>query len=81
MRPQTPDPLSLTEHRELGREMRTTNLRMQELCKVVVGVYGPNNQAAFTFLKTAESLQRLCEDLQAQASADLPGYPVDGFYL
>jgi hypothetical protein len=48
---------------------------------VVVGVYGPNNQASFTFLKVAENLGRLCQDLQAQAAQDLPGYSVDGFYL
>jgi hypothetical protein len=61
--------------------MQAANLRLQELCKVVVSVYGPNNQAAFTFLKMADAMQRLCQDLQAQAAADLPGYPVEGFYL
>jgi hypothetical protein len=65
MRPQTPVPLTLEEHRELGHEVRAVNARLQELCKMVVSVYGPNNQAAFTFLKVA----------------DLPGYPTDGFYL
>lgn len=81
MRPHTPNPLTLEEHRELGREMRAANLRLQELCKMVVSVYGPNNQAAFTFLKTADCMQRLCQDLQAQASADLPGFSVDGLYV
>ena len=80
MRPQTPAPLTLEEHRELGAEMRAVNARLQELCKVVVGVYGPNAQAAFTFLKVAEHMQRLCEDLQAQAARDLPGYSIDGIY-
>jgi hypothetical protein len=73
--------LTLEEHRELGRELRAANARLQELCKVVVGVYGPNSHASFTFLKVAENLNRLCQDLQAQAARDLPGFSVDGFYL
>jgi hypothetical protein len=60
--------------------MRAVNARLQELCKVVVSVYGPNAQAAFTFLKAAEQVKRLCQDLQAQAAKDLPGFPTDGFY-
>ncbi len=81
MRPQTSTPLTLEEHRELGAEMRAVNARLQELCKVVVSVYGPNAQAAFTFLKAAEQVKRLCQDLQAQAARDLPGFPTDGFYF
>ncbi|MGD0867939.1 MAG: hypothetical protein ABSB88_00185 [Bryobacteraceae bacterium] len=81
MRPQAPVPLTLEEHRELGRELRAANARLQELCKVVVSVYGPNNQASFTFLKAAENLNRLCQDLQAQAAHDLPGVSVDGVYF
>ena len=81
MRLQTPVPLTLEEHRELGRELHAANARLQELCKVVVSVYGPNNHASFTFLKVADNLNRLCHDLQAQAAQDLPGYSVDGFYL
>ena len=81
MRPQTPVPLTLEEHRELGEEMRTVTAHMQELCKMVVSVYGPNTQAAFTFLKATDDLHRLCQDLQAQAARDLPGYPTDGFYV
>jgi len=81
VRPQARVPLTLEEHRELGRELREANARLQELYKVVVGVYGPHNQASFTFLKVAENLNRLCLDLQAQAAQDLPGYSVDGFYL
>jgi hypothetical protein len=45
-----------------------------------VSVYGPQNQAAFDFVKTAESIDRLCEDLQAQAAHDWPGHPTEGFY-
>jgi len=70
----------LEEHRELGRELRAANARLQELCKVVVSVYGPNTQASFTFLKLAENLDRLCHDLQAQARQDLPGFPIDSLY-
>ena len=81
MRPQTSTPLTLEEHRELGAEMRAVNARLQELCKVVVSVYGSNAQAAFTFLKAAEQVKRLCQDLQAQAARDLPGFPTDGFYF
>jgi hypothetical protein len=81
MRPHTPAPLTLEEHRELGVEMRAVNARLQELCKVVVSVYGPNAPAAFTFIKVAGSMERLCQDLQAQANRDLPGYPTDGFYI
>ena len=81
MRPQTSTPLTLEEHRELGAEMRAVNARLQELCKVVVSVYGPNAQAAFTFMKAAEQVKRLCQDLQAQAARDLPGFPTDGFYF
>jgi len=61
--------------------MRMVKARLQELCKLVVSVYGPNNQAAFTFLKAAEQMERLCQDLQAQAAKDLPGLPIDGMYL
>lgn len=81
MRPQTPVPLTLEEHRELGAEMRAVNARLQALSEMVVSIYGPNAQAAFTFKKVAEQMQRLCDDLQAQAAHDLPGYSLDGMYV
>ena len=81
MRPQTSAPLTLEEHRELGAEMRRMNSRLQELCKLVVSVYGPNCPAAFTFTKTAGNLDKLCLDLQAQVGRDYPGYSTDGFYV
>jgi hypothetical protein len=81
MRPGTPIPLTLEEHRELGAEIRSALGRIRPLCDVVVSVYGPNNQAAFTFLKAVEYLDRLKQDLRAQAAEDLPGIPVDQFYL
>lgn len=80
MRPQAQVPLTLEEHRELGREVRAANARMRELCNLVVSVYGPNNRAAFSFMKVTEALDRLCQDLQTQAAQDLPGYPTDDFY-
>jgi hypothetical protein len=54
---------------------------MRELCQLVVNVYGPNNQAAFTFQKAAEAVDRLCNDLQAQAAQDYPGYPIGSLYI
>jgi len=81
MRPGTIIPLTLEEHRELGAEIRTARAHMHQLCDLVVAVYGPNNQAAFSFLKVVEGLDRLSQDLQAQASRDLPGYPTENLYL
>jgi hypothetical protein len=79
--PETPLPLTLEEHRELARELRASNVRMRELCQLVVSVYGPNNQAAFTFQRAAEAVDRLCNDLQAQAAQDYPGYPLGSLYV
>ena len=81
MQSETANPLTLNEHRELGREMCALNARLRELCNLVVTVYGPNNRASFTFLKTAESMERLCQDLQTQVTLDHPGYSVEKFYL
>jgi hypothetical protein len=81
MRPETSSPLTLEEHRELSREIRAARARLRELCDVVVGVYGPNNRAAFSFLRITDGMERLCQDLQTQVSQDYPGYNVDGLYL
>jgi hypothetical protein len=81
MRPETSTPLTLEEHRELSREIRVARARLRELCNVVVGVYGPNNRAAFSFLKITEGMERLCQDLQAQVSQDYRGQGVDDLYL
>jgi len=72
MQPDTPLPLTLEEHRELARELRLSNTRMRELCQLVVSVYGPNNQAAFTFQKAAEAVDRLCNDMQARRRRIIP---------
>jgi hypothetical protein len=81
MRSKTPIPLTLEEHRELGCELRRTRARLQELSTMVSMVYGPNNRAAFSFVKAAEAMDRLCADLDAQAARDLPGFGTDGFYI
>lgn len=65
----------------MGREMSAINARLRELSQLFVTVYGPNNQASFTFLKTAESMERLCHDLQSQVTLDHPGYSVERIYL
>jgi hypothetical protein len=61
--------------------MRATVKRLRALCDLVVGVYGPNNRAAFSFLKTVEAIERLEQDLTSQAMRDLPGYPSNDLYL
>jgi len=66
---------------ELSREIRAARARLRELCNVVVGVYGPNNRAAFSFLKITGGMERLCQDLQAQVSQDYRGQDVDDLYL
>ncbi len=81
MRPETSTPLTLEEHRELSREIRAAHARLRELCNVVVSVYGPNNRAAFSFLKIADDMERLSQDLQTQVIRDYPGYDVGDFYL
>lgn len=81
MTPQTPNPLTLEEHRELGREMSATNARLRELCNLVVSIYGPQNRAAFSALKATAAMERLCQDLQAQVTVDYPGFATEKFYL
>ena len=81
MRPETPVPLTLEEHAQLGRELRQTRRRLHELSSVVGEIYGPRNRAAFTLQKIAEAMDLLCGDLEIQASLDLPGQNVAGLYL
>jgi hypothetical protein len=80
MRPESLNPLTLEEHRQLGAELRGARSRLHELCELVTSIYGPQNRAAFEFVKTAESVDRLCQDLQAQAAQDWPGHPTEDFY-
>ena len=81
MRPETSNPLTPDEHRQLGRELRGTNERLHQLCNLVVSVYGPNNRAAFSFQRVAEAMERLCKDLEAQATHDCSGRSTGNFYL
>ena len=78
---ETSSRLTLEEHRELSREVRASRIRLRELCNVVAAVYGPNNRAAFSFLKIADAMESLSHDLQAQVLHDYPGYDVDDLYV
>ena len=75
-----PAPLTLEEHRELALELQSANARMRSLAQMFASVYGPQNQAAFTFGRVAETLDRLCRDMQVQAAKDCPGTDVDKLY-
>jgi hypothetical protein len=81
MRPETSLPLTLEEHRELGLELRRTSARLRELGRMTATAYGLNSQAAFTFAKAVESLDRLSKDMQQQAAHDCPGLPIDHLYV
>ena len=80
MRPERPQPLTRDEHLELGRELKQARVKLNELATLVVEVYGPQNQAAFTFHKIIEALDSLSEDMQTQAAEDLRGQAVEGIY-
>ena len=80
MRPERPQPLTRDEHMELGRELRQARIKLNELAALVVEVYGPQNQSAFTFQKIIEALDMLSEDMQAQAAEDRRGQRADGIY-
>jgi hypothetical protein len=81
MRPETSSPLTMEEHQELSREIRAASARLREMCSLVISVYGPNNRAAFSFLKVTEAMERLCQDLQTQVPQDYRGDRVEHFYL
>ena len=81
MRPGTLLPLTLEEHRELGQELRLAGARLHELERLITSVYGPNSRASFAFLKTTEAVERLLQEMDAQAQADLPGSVTGGLYL
>ena len=81
MSAESPLPLTLEEHRELGQEIRGANARLRELCTMMVGVYGFENRAAHSFVRLTEAMDSLRQELQRQAALDLPGDPVDGIYL
>jgi hypothetical protein len=81
MHPEASSSLTLEEHRQLSLEIRATRARLRALCKVVVDVYGPNNRAAFSFLRITDAMERLSQDLQTQVLEDYRGYNVDDLYL
>ena len=53
---------------------------MRSLSEMFAEIYGPQNQAAFTFARVAEALDRLCRDMQVQAAHDCPGAEIDKLY-
>jgi hypothetical protein len=61
--------------------MKATAQRLRALCDLMVGVYGPANRAAFSFMKALEAIEHLEQDLATQAMQDLPGYPSNDIYL
>ena len=65
--------LTIDEHRELGREIKSTVTRLRALCDLVVDVYGPSNRAAFSFLRAMEAIEHLEQDLATQVVQDHPG--------
>jgi len=80
MRPAESIPLTVEEHRELGAELRRERARIVELSALVGEIYGPNNQAAFSFTRAVEAIDRLCADLRTQAAKDWPGSLTNGLY-
>jgi hypothetical protein len=59
--------------------MRQMSRRLRALCELVVGVYGPQNRAAFSFLRAVDDIERLNQDLSTQSTHD--GYPGSDLYL
>jgi hypothetical protein len=70
--------LTREEHEEIGREVLRACRRMQEVASLLMQVYGPSSQAAFSSAKARDALLRFQRDLAYQASVDLPGEQVDG---
>ena len=73
------NPLTLDEHRALSGELKQMSRRMRALCELVVGVYGPQTRASFSFLRTVDDIEHLIRDLNTQAMHD--GYPGSDLYL
>src|SRR5215467_10256183 len=81
MRPENIVPLTLEEHRDLSNEMKTCTVRLRELCGLVVGIYGAQSLAGFSFLKAMDAVEHLNRELQNQARQDLKGRSIDGMYV
>jgi hypothetical protein len=76
----TLNPLSFDEHRELGLEIQKSRAKLLHLGSVATSVYGKQSRAAFHFQKVTDAMDRLSEELQAQAEQDCPGLGAAGFY-
>ena len=72
------NPLTLDEHRALSQEMKQVSRRLRALCELVVGVYGPQTRASFSFLRAVDDVEHLLQDLNTQATHD--GYPGADLY-
>ena len=64
----------------LIRAFYGTPAPLRELFAIVNDIYGPNSQAAFSFGKTVESLDRLCTEMRQQAIQDCPGLGAERLY-
>lgn len=80
MDPDTNAPLTFEEHHELSGQLREANARLNELCTMVTGIYGPHNRASFTFLKLVSLIDHLMLDLQTQVQDDCPRHHTNGLY-
>ena len=76
-----PVPLSLDEHMQLARERRASEARWRQLSQMVADVYGHESPCAFTFRKTIALIEHLRQQLQRQASQDLPAGSAEGLYV
>ncbi len=71
----------MPEHRELARELRLADMRLRELSNMVVGIYGAESRAAFSFVRALESLERLRREMQSQAASDWPEAASEQLYF
>lgn len=78
--PTVPNPLTYDEHQELGREILNTKARLVQLGSMAATVYGVQSRTAFHFQKLTEAMDKLCDELQAQAEQDCPGLDAPAFY-
>jgi hypothetical protein len=74
------NPLSYDEHRELGAEIQRSRAKLLHLGSVATSVYGKQSRAAFHFQKVNDAMDKLCDELQAQAEQDCPGLGAASFY-
>jgi len=74
------NPLSYEEHRELGLELQKSRAKLLHLGSVAATVYGKQSRAAFQFQKVNDAIDKLCDELQAQAEQDCPGLDASSFY-